>query len=213
MSDLAPFVAAALKDKTVVDLKQENDELRELIDKQLVVKVTGENGSPIRYEGSLKNIGMSEMKSSNEVTRWSLFCDSKVLPLDSLWNLEIWVGGNLMERFNLDINHIIDYPCHTYESVVNWNGDGDGTVEPQMMGVIRCNRTIRGVSARFGSIPYADYEDEDLNELDLRGLKNIQQRTQAQDLIIDEIEFRTREIPGILSLLKRIGISIDYGTN
>ena len=95
MSDLAPFVAAALKDKTVVDLKQENDELRELIDKQLVVKVTGENGSPIRYEGSLKNIGMSEMKSSNEVTRWSLFCDSKVLPLDSLWNLEIWVGGNL----------------------------------------------------------------------------------------------------------------------
>jgi len=62
MSDLALFVAAALKDKTVVDLKQENDELRELIDKQLVVKVTGKNGSPIHYEGSLKNIMINDIR-------------------------------------------------------------------------------------------------------------------------------------------------------
>ena len=109
----------------------------------------------------------------------------------------------------MDINHIIDYPFHTHD----WDGDGDGTVKPRMGGVIRYNSTIRCVSARFGPMPYADYEDEDLNELDLRGLKKIQQRMQARDLIIDEIEFRTREIPGILSLLKRIGISIDNGAD
>ena len=44
MSDLAPFAAAVLIDKTVNDLKEENDKLRaELIDKQLVVQITGRN--------------------------------------------------------------------------------------------------------------------------------------------------------------------------
>lgn len=55
MSDLAPFVAAVLRDRTVTELKKENDELRQKVDQFVKVQVTGPKGTPIYYEGSLKN--------------------------------------------------------------------------------------------------------------------------------------------------------------
>ena len=52
MSDLAPFVAAALRDRTVTELFDENQKLREEINKinkhnLRVIRVTGPGGSPV----------------------------------------------------------------------------------------------------------------------------------------------------------------------
>lgn len=47
MSDLAPFVAAAIRDKVVVELKEENDRLRQLLRDLRKVEITGTGGSPV----------------------------------------------------------------------------------------------------------------------------------------------------------------------
>ena len=61
MSDLAPFVAAVLRDKTVVDLKEENDNLQSendnlqsKLDSALsrMIRITGPGGSPVYAERS-----------------------------------------------------------------------------------------------------------------------------------------------------------------
>jgi hypothetical protein len=62
MSDLAPFVAAVLRDKSNADMKEENDALRQEIDSlrcQLsnthAVKITGPNGSPVYAHAQLED--------------------------------------------------------------------------------------------------------------------------------------------------------------
>ena len=58
-SDLAPFVAAVLRDEVVDEMKNEIDELRstltEYVDKSLRVQIMGMDGTPIHYEESFKN--------------------------------------------------------------------------------------------------------------------------------------------------------------
>ena len=50
-SDLAPFVAAVLKDRTVAEMIQEIDKLKsrqtEYENERLLVQITGTNGTPI----------------------------------------------------------------------------------------------------------------------------------------------------------------------
>jgi hypothetical protein len=50
MSDLAPFVAAALKDKVVADLLEENRRLKRQVESFRRVRVTGKNGFPVYAE-------------------------------------------------------------------------------------------------------------------------------------------------------------------
>lgn len=50
MSDLAPFVAAALKDKVVADLLEENRRLKRQVDSFQRVRITGKNGFPVYTE-------------------------------------------------------------------------------------------------------------------------------------------------------------------
>lgn len=71
MSDLAPFVAAALRDRVVQELMEENRELKqtnqglrqELCDDRFKLQITGRNGTPV-YGWSYLDIAAKNMKKS-----------------------------------------------------------------------------------------------------------------------------------------------------
>ncbi|OEU10359.1 hypothetical protein FRACYDRAFT_247392 [Fragilariopsis cylindrus CCMP1102] len=83
-SDLAPFVSAVLKDRTVAGMIQENNELKsKLMDRdneRLLVEVTGQHGVHEEWSVHLKE-------------------NDAVLPLILLSDLEIWLGGTLVHQF------------------------------------------------------------------------------------------------------------------
>ena len=102
-SDLAPFVAAVLNDRTVAGLIQENNELKsELTDRdneRLLVEVTGQDGSPIYNKGSMRNarrcgIHHNVLDFDND--------GRDGFPLSSLTGIEIRVGGVVVERIIID---------------------------------------------------------------------------------------------------------------
>jgi len=58
MSGFAQFVAAALKDRALQDLLDENEKLvqeNNRLRDQSMVRITGSNGTPVYYENSLAN--------------------------------------------------------------------------------------------------------------------------------------------------------------
>lgn len=57
MSDLAPFVAATLKDAATIDLLQENEVLREKLRQTKIVSITGPGGSPVYASGHVTEDG------------------------------------------------------------------------------------------------------------------------------------------------------------
>ena len=236
MSSLAPFVAAAIKDKTICDLMKEIDELR---DERLAIQITGPNGSPIHYKGSLK-----DGHNSNNGTTWTVDfkqqmnkqCDalqkySMVLPLDSAEKLEIWFGGIVVQRFGIGdkIKGYIDY-CQEDDFDLD-DFDLDNIEEPQMGGITFHipNGLVCLIKARLGPILYDDYKelpsmfrirdrfDEILEEslgpkvnryLYVRELTRIHRIGHAQDFVINSLVFDKSERSGsIFSLLEKMGIS------
>ena len=55
MSDIAPFVAASLRDKVVADLMDENNNLREKNRALNLVKITGPEGYPVYAHGQVSD--------------------------------------------------------------------------------------------------------------------------------------------------------------
>ena len=118
-SDLAPFVAAVLKDRTVAEMIQENNELKSKLtdrdNERLLVEVTGQDGSPIYYEESFKNaeryrgdhifLGFDNDGSGHDLT-------TDGFPLSSIGEIKIRLGGVVVQRFNID-----DLTIHFCDSV------------------------------------------------------------------------------------------------
>jgi len=96
MSDLAPFVAAALRDKSIHDLMEENRKLRELA---MAVEVTGPEGQPIYARGKFDEDGDSAYETLYEV---KLSEQLTLCPLSDLSDVEIWIGGSIRASFNGD---------------------------------------------------------------------------------------------------------------
>lgn len=55
MSDLGPFVAAALRDRVVQELLEENKQLRRERNEKSMIRVTGRSGTPVYYEDLVTN--------------------------------------------------------------------------------------------------------------------------------------------------------------
>jgi hypothetical protein len=89
MSDLAPFVAAVLKDKATADLLQENDELRFALRTSRVVTVTGPGGTPVYAEGQFE-----EGRHAYNPNLWEvdLRATGVTCPLVDLLNIAIRLG-------------------------------------------------------------------------------------------------------------------------
>lgn len=90
MSELAPFVAAVLRDKSMEALQKENDRLREIMS----VQVTGPAGLPVYAHGSLVEHG--NIVDYDDYQGWAVrFEEEKLAPClaEELNTVEFRVGG------------------------------------------------------------------------------------------------------------------------
>ena len=127
-SDLAPFVAAVLRDEVVDEMKNEIDELRstltEYVDKSLLVQIMGMDGTPIHYEESFKN---AERYDDDQIgDDISLYFANEGrgddittggFPLSSLNEIVIRLGGVVVQRFNIDDLNMNFYDDTAYDEV------------------------------------------------------------------------------------------------
>ena len=215
MSDLAPFVAAALRDRTVEDL---NNELREEREARLVVQITGPSGNPVYYESSLLD-GASLVWG----TRWGLVnreaytaeshADTSIpLPVNAIESLEIRLGGVVVHHFDRDLF----FECMTTD-VTDEDFDREKKKEPQMGGfyfsTTRENTAVTRiqegpvaiVNGRIGPMRWKDYEALD----DYWTMLDFYESGKEWHLVLTGLEFYKSHIPGIMSLLKKMGIDTE----
>ena len=203
-SDLAPFVAVIPIDRTLEDIQNDIELLNEPLDERLLVQITGRDGTPVHYEGSMKNGSPVELDEDGD--GWFVQVDDNdvVLPLNSISGLEIWMGGIFLHRFvsnRVGLTH-------------NGGFDQAATIKlPQMaqIGVmptseIGANDPLLGVMATFGPILYADYQRLP-REMAMSELMLLSRNGTARDLMIQGFGFRKSKIRGIISILEKLGIS------
>jgi hypothetical protein len=98
MSDLAPFVAATLRDKVVQDLMEENEAMQKQIRQFKSVEITGPGGSPVYSRAQFDESGYY----CNDPVLWEVeFPETQDLscPLSILEDIEVRLGGVLKAKF------------------------------------------------------------------------------------------------------------------
>jgi hypothetical protein len=228
-SDLAPFVAAVLRDSTVDKLKNENDGLRELLEERLLLQITGQDGAPIHYETSMK-YGTSKqgdnerdlwvvnmMIGSNNKENNTFVDDNDVgIRLDSIIGkfLEIWVGGQFLQRFDWNT-------CRVRRMCFNMIGTNDGfdrnRKDVPQMGLIAILPTLDAsiyssvpiIYAKFGPILFEEYHNlpQQLSMRDLYHLIRASNNGTPKIYMVQKLLFRKSKIRGVVSLLEKLGVS------
>ena len=95
MSDLAPFVAAVLRDRTVDELMEENAQLKSTVDALMRIEITGRKGTPVYAEGQFNHGHYGP-----NIDAWIPNLEHKRdCPFVDLGGLEIRVGG--LVRYSL----------------------------------------------------------------------------------------------------------------
>jgi hypothetical protein len=95
MSDLAPFVAATIRDKVVADLKEENDKLRKQLRQRWTVEVLrNDEESRVVYATGQFDQGQPDSPFWEVSLSEAISC-----PLSALKNVELHVGGILKAAF------------------------------------------------------------------------------------------------------------------
>jgi len=208
-SDLVPhvvlFVTGLERENAELksQLKEQKSQLKEREDKQLLVQITGPNRTPIYYEGSMKN-------GHNDISgiQWYLNIRKKkngvVLPFSlSLTDLEFWSGGIFIKNFQ-DVERLYG---HHFTPDDSGSGTGIGFIS---FIVGKESRRERGpdydITACIGPMTSADYNKLTDEQLDLK------ERIPLYDHVrwrIGTIRFRKDKIPGIMSLLEKLGIPND----
>lgn len=117
MSDLAPFVAAVVRDKVILELLEENQKLREeneWIKSGNEVRFTGPNSAPNYAIGDVKKAMQSVLDEGGDEMRRKRVAVSNLdehpkSALD-LCNTEVWVGnhrvGELVNAYNQAVDSI-----------------------------------------------------------------------------------------------------------
>jgi hypothetical protein len=100
MSDLAPLVLAFLRDKTVSDLQEENEKLRNQLTQCRAVEITGPNREPVYARAQFDSGQYAGNPNLWEVS----FSESAQCPLSSLAVAEVHVGGVLLAKFSGNMN-------------------------------------------------------------------------------------------------------------
>jgi hypothetical protein len=99
MSDLAPFVAATLRDKVVQDLMEENEAMQKQIRQSRSVEITGPGGSPLYSRAQFDEDGYF---NENNPNLWEVaFPGTQDLscPLSILEGIEVRLGGVLKAKY------------------------------------------------------------------------------------------------------------------
>jgi hypothetical protein len=98
MSDLAPFVAATLRDKVFQDLMEENEAMQKQIRQSRSVEITGPGGNPVYSRAQFDESGYF----CNSPDLWEVeFPGTQDLscPLSTLEGIEVRLGGALKSKF------------------------------------------------------------------------------------------------------------------
>ncbi|OEU11709.1 hypothetical protein FRACYDRAFT_244832 [Fragilariopsis cylindrus CCMP1102] len=196
-SDLAPFVAAVLKDRTVAEMIQEIDKLKsrqtESENERLLVQITGTNGTPVHYEESFKNAERYTYEGYRDSPHIHVCFDdgsshdltTDGLPLSSLHEIEIRLGGVVVQRINIDDLNV-QFEDDLY--------DEENRMEYIMVQHIN-RRHLSGLGHAGGDILLKDLLElvaDETNDLT------------PQTLIINELIFDEKDLtPGIMSFIKK----------
>jgi hypothetical protein len=112
--NLAPFVSTVLRERTVDEMENEIDELRskliEFEDERLLVQITGKNSTPIHYKESINRAEhplygehMYDLCLNFYVDDdYECKTDPNTLPLNATEEMEIRLGGVVIQRFDMD---------------------------------------------------------------------------------------------------------------
>jgi len=219
ISDLVPLVVAVLQDQAVIDKVDElQQQLNDQINERLLLQVTGPNGTPVYYQGSL-NDGGTCVSDQGDGEVWIVYFGKKqdnnnnnntiVVPLNLIDGLEIRFGGHLV-LFMMDTR--IQTNWYNYDEEFDRNYINSN--EPQMGGIHFSDtdrkNPIHNVHGRVGPIPWSVYKDHKLDNMEWWNLRKYadDDSNPTQDLIITAIEFN-KYLWGesIISLVEKMGTS------
>jgi hypothetical protein len=202
-SDLAPFVAAVLKDRTVAGMVQENNELKSKLtdcdNERLLVEVTGQHGLPIYYKGSMRNGG----RSGDDHWCVRLEENNTFLPLIILPDLEIWLGGTLVHQFT----YITDSSTRLSGGLFQVDNESDGGIGSIQVttGAARYPPVVYCIFGKIGPMRRTDYEE--LSMMDVTQLMDLYQNRPAL-INVGYIMFDKKKIRGTMALLEKLGTDI-----
>ena len=203
-SDLAPLVAAVLKDRTVAGMIQENNELKsKLMDRdneRLLVEVTGQHGLPIYYKGSMRNGG----RSGDNHWCVRLEENNAFLPLILLSDLEIWLGGTLVHQFKYITDSSTRLSGGTFH-VDDESNMGIGSIQV-ISATARIPPVVYCIFGRIGPILRTDHEE--LAMMNVTQLMDLYQNPAPVLINVGYIMFDINKIRGIMALLEKLGIDM-----
>ena len=241
-SDLAPFVASVLRDGAMAELMEEINKLKLLVDERLNVKITGRRGSPIYYEGSLKDGYCSHRgrcfevmfdegeEDDNDDTDNDDTNDAKAktkataLPPTALKDLEIRLGNTVIQRLeNIDtIVGSCNAPFFTDDNFYRDNKyNRKGCFHPARKEIIFKTTTnsrkyrvpVPFLIARFGpDMTFKEYYKLD-DRLSMSSLMELYKSGKAKDIIIEGLTFSKCEIQASTAVLEKMGYNDSDADN
>lgn len=232
MSDLGPLVATVLRDRAVLEMMAEMKKLKSLVDDRLKVQITGKKGSPVYFEGSLKDGYTSHRGRCFEV----MFHDDDTdgddadstaststensssrlrLPLSAFIDIEVRLGGVTIQRLGLqDVVGSCNTPFFTNDDFYrDAKYNKPAYLEPDRKEII-----LKVKTRHKGPVPFivAHFEDEldlekyrKLHVLDMADLKSLAKSKNNYALILDGLSFTKHEIANSLSVLEEMGYTVD----
>ena len=201
-SDLARFVAAVLRDEVVHELITENNELQSRENERLRVQVTGNNGTPIHYEGSFKNAEPRYSYINNDGLPYKVGIGLRFgydgitdgFPLSSIGEIEIRSGGVVVQRFNID------------DLTIQFVQDGYDEENPmQFIALHNLSGPILCVDGKIGPLPLGWGQNRrsmlltDFFEL----VADENNGLTPQTLIIEGLLFDEKDIAGLMSVIRK----------
>lgn len=102
MSDLAPFVAAAIRDKVVCDLQAENEVLRRQLREMRRIELTAGDYGPVYAKGHLNEDGDFCMNPNLFEVKLKTNSNVPMCKLSDLPQVQVQLGGILRTSFNDD---------------------------------------------------------------------------------------------------------------
>lgn len=237
MSDLAPFVASVLRDRTMIEMITEMKKLKKLVEDRLKVQITGRKGSPVYFEGSLKdgytshrgrcfevmfdNHDDKDNDDDNTTTTTDATKTDKnpshacVLKLKTFSDIEIRLGDIIIQR--LDLQNVIgscNAPFFTNDDFyrdIKYN-------RPIFLEPDRKEIVLKVKTRRKGPIPFVlahfgkemDLETyRKLHQLDTLGMKALADSRKDYTIILDGLTFSKQDIKKSLAILEDLGYRID----
>ena len=211
-SDLAPFVGASLRDRIIDGMKDINDALQSRLteseNERLLVQITGVDGSPVYYEESFRN---AERYDDDDDDDGDIVLDFDNdgssyydLPLSSLGEIEIRLGGVVVQRFNIDDLNISFVGLYDEENRMEYiHLNHKITPRPNGSGPIEC------VHADIGPLPlgwgqgHAVGDDMVLTDF-LELVADENNDLTPQTLIINGLVFDAKDVTGIMSFVTKM---------